>query len=302
MFGLWKKILKFWSRRLSSNSPAVGVKFKNISVRRGGRQILEDITAEAPHNGATVLIGPNGAGKTTLLRCLLGEYQYSGQIEFVNDRKEQTQRPVIGYVPQTLHTDAQLPLRVYEFLALGKQWRPLWLGCSHANRKLAKELLELVGAEKLENCRLGDLSGGEMRRILLASALGQKPGLLALDEAEAGVDYKGERLFWELLDKSRKELGFTLLMVSHNLPLAAHYATHVICIKEVLYAQGSPRATLSAALLQELFGAPIHLYPHQCKEWTPSCPDCGALGNLPHFEKNGAEATDGVPAHSDTAA
>lgn len=268
----------------SSSIDPVGINFEDLSVKADGRYIIDHISAQAPCSGATVIIGPNGAGKTTLLRCLLKETIYSGEIQFFDIHKNRVTNPAIGYVPQILQADRQLPLRVYEFMALAWEKRPLWLGCSARIRKKGHELLELVGAEKLENRRLGELSGGEMRRVLLASALGRKPGLLALDEAEAGVDYKGERLFWELLDNSRRELNFTLIMVSHNLPLAAHYATHVICIKEKLYAQGSPKSTLTSAMLQMLFGIPIHLYPQQCTEWKPSCPECGAMGNLPHFE------------------
>lgn len=264
-----------------NDSGACRVQFKNITVIRSHKTILRNITAFAPLGGATIIVGPNGAGKTTLLRCLLGEVPHSGQIVFKNAAGEPI-KPVLAYVPQILQADVHMPLRVYEFMALSQTRRPLWLGCSRKSRQKSRELLKLVEGDKLENRRLGELSGGEMRRVLLASALGRKPGLLALDEPEAGVDYKGERLFWQLLDETRKEFGFTLLMVSHNLPLAAHYATHVICIKGELLAEGAPQATLTADNLQELFGVPIHLYPKQCEAAGPHCPDCGALGNLPH--------------------
>lgn len=281
---------------------AVEVKFENLDVARNGRVILENINASAPIGGATVLVGPNGAGKTTLLRCLLGEIHYTGSIDFTDCSGHSVTRPVIGYVPQQLQADAEMPLRVYEFLSIASEFRPLWLGCSSKDRKRARELLGLVNCEKLEKYRLGDLSGGELRRVLLASALGRRPDLLVLDEAEAGVDYRGERLFWELLDKSREELGFTLIMVSHNLPLAAHYATNVICIKTTVYAQGVPAQTLTGPNLLNLFGVPIHLYPQQCQEPGPVCTGCGALGNLPYLDTPGDRLTeaasggDAVPA------
>lgn len=266
---------------------AIGVKFENLSVSADGRHILEDVNALAPCGGATVLVGPNGAGKTTLLRCLLGEIHYSGKIVFFGAAGKAVPKPRIGYVPQQLHADPQLPLRVYEFLSLGCQERPLWLGCSRKCRQRAADLLAMVDASHLEDRRLGNLSGGEMRRVLLASALGRNPQLLVLDEAEAGVDYRGERLFWELLDNSRKRLGFSLLMVSHNLPLAAHYATYVICVKKTALAQGAPCDTLTGPVLLNLFGVPIHLYPGQCDDPGQSCPQCGALGNLPYQDESG---------------
>ena len=134
---------------------------------------------------------------------------------------------------------------------------------------------------------MGDLSGGELRRVLLAAALGRNPELLVLDEPAAGVDVRGERLFWELLDEARRERGFTQIMVSHNLPLVAHYATHVICLNKKVCATGAPRVTLVSSTLMELFGVPIHLYPDQCDPEDPGCPQCGVVseaeGLLPNY-------------------
>lgn len=265
------------------SAACVSIDFNNINVMRRDTVILRNVTCRAPCGGATVIIGPNGAGKTTFLRCLLGEMDYTGSISFRLANGADCPKPVIGYVPQVLQADAQMPLRVYEFFALGLEKRPLWLGCAGNARNAAHKYLELVDADRLANRRLGDLSGGEMRRVLLAAALARQPDLLALDEAEAGVDYRGERMFWELLDKSRREFGFTLLMVSHNLPLAAHYATHVICLKKTMLAEGAPDKTLTAENLLNLFGIPIHLYPQQCDDPGPSCPECGAFGNEPYF-------------------
>lgn len=270
------------SEELCRRSECAGAHFVNLGVRRHGRVILVNVNAVAPCGGATVIVGPNGAGKTTLLRCLLGETAFTGKIEFVGADGRVRTKPRLGYVPQQLLADAQMPLRVYEFLAIGRGWRPLWLGCSRKARRQARESLALVNAEMLETSRLGELSGGELRRVLLAAALSRRPDLLVLDEAEAGVDYRGERLFWELLDNTRKEFGFTLLMVSHNLPLAAHYATHVICIKKTVLAQGSPATTLTGENLLALFGIPIHLYPRECGVAGPACPQCGAFGSLPY--------------------
>lgn len=261
--------------------------FENVNVVIGGSTILADIRATAPAGSATVLIGPNGAGKTTLLHCLLGEIPYSGQILFTING--QPMRPKIGYVPQTLMVDANLPLRVYEFLSIG-QSRPLWLGVSAERRARASALLALVDGEKLLERRVGALSGGELRRVLLALALGRNPDLLVLDEAEAGVDWKGERMFWQVLTRAREKMGFTLIMVSHNLPLCAHYATNVICIRQTVLAQGAPAQTLDAHTLLKLFGAPIHLYPAQCDEKWQACGACGAFtGEGLHQDDGGTD-------------
>lgn len=293
----WPPTAKFLSVTLSSAdhaSPAIV--FEHLRVRRGCNVILDDICATVPHGGNTVLVGPNGAGKTTLLHCLIGEISYAGRILLKS--RNGAPRPRLGYVPQQLQIDAGLPLLVSEFLSLERQRRPLWLGLKAEARVRARQLLELVRAEQLENRRMGDLSGGELRRVLLAAALGHEPELLVLDEPEAGVDFQGERRFWEVLDTARRAYGFTQLMVSHNLPLAAHYATHVICLNKTVRAQGTPRNTLTAANLLDIFGVPIHLYPDQCGGADPACPQCGAWYGPDHLPPNQAPASISPQANS----
>lgn len=117
-----------------------------------------------------------------------------------------------------------------------------------------------------------------MRRILLALALLRNPKLLLLDEPAAGVDPKGEHLFWEILEEARRSRGLTIVMVSHNLPLTAHYATHVLCLSRGQCLEGAPHVTLTAKNLMNIFGIPIHLYPDQCTVPQFFCPKCGAFG------------------------
>ena len=253
------------------NGTAVAI--RDLTVRFHGRAVLEGVSASLPEGGCTVFVGPNGAGKTTLLPCLLGEVPCSGSIRFSPHCAGR-----IGYVPQNLNFSAQTPVTVGEFLSLGVSRRPLWFGFRKKALALTREALEQVGLPDCAKLRLGDLSGGQMRRVLLASALLRKPSLIVLDEPAAGVDLKGERLFWETLDNARRRYGLTIAMVSHNLPLAAHYATHVICVHEGSVVEGSPRAVLTARNLIKVFGIPIHLYPDQCSEPQLQCPKCGAFG------------------------
>ena len=253
------------------NGTAVAI--RDLTVRFNGRAVLEGVSASLPEGGCTVFVGPNGAGKTTLLLCLLGEVPCSGSIRFSPHCAGR-----IGYVPQNLNFSAQTPVTVGEFLSLGISRRPLWFGFGRKALGRTREALEQVGLQDCAGMRLGDLSGGQMRRVLLASALMRKPALIMLDEPAAGVDLKGERLFWEMLDNARRRYGLTVAMVSHNLPLAAHYATHVLCVHEGTVAEGSPRAVLTARNLIKVFGIPIHLYPDQCSEPQLQCPKCGAFG------------------------
>jgi len=229
------------------NSPAII--FDHVSVTRSGLNILDQVNAVVPRGSCTVLIGPNGAGKTTLLLALLGEVNYRGRIVTGGGRGLR-----IGYVPQKLALDRGMPFTVAEFLGMGAQKRPLWLGISRRARERAVHLLEQVHAAHLMTRRVGTLSGGEMQRVLLALALQQEPELLVLDEPSAGVDFEGGRLFCELLEDLRRTRGFTQIMVSHDLGMVAHHATCVICLKRRVVAQGAPRDVLTGEVLQTLFG------------------------------------------------
>lgn len=225
--------------------------FEAVTVVRGGIHILDTVSASVPLGSCTAIIGPNGAGKTTLLLALLGELPYQGRISFPGFAEE---RPRIGYVPQRLSFDRGLPLTVSEFLALGFQTRPLWFGVSRQRREKAEQALAQVRAQHLSKRRLGALSGGELQRVLLALALEQDPQLLVLDEPAAGVDFQGEYVFCELLDKLRREQGFTQLMVSHDLPTVTHHATHVICLNHRIVAEGPPQQVLTPENLSAIFG------------------------------------------------
>jgi len=251
--------------------------FESVRLCRGGSCTLDNVSARVPRGSNTVLVGPNGAGKTSLLLCLLGELRHEGRIRLVPLTDGSS--PRLALVPQQLALDPHTPLLVQEFLCLGTDRWPLWLGCRKNILSKASQALAQVGAAHLLKAHMGQLSGGELRRVLLAAALLRKPDILVLDEAEAGVDVRGEQLFWQTLDEARRTLGFTQLMVSHNLSLAAHYASHVICLNKRVQAEGPPRLCLGATQLLRLFGLPIHLYPEQCEQDVPECPECGAFSH-----------------------
>ncbi|MCL1981032.1 MAG: metal ABC transporter ATP-binding protein [Proteobacteria bacterium] len=226
------------------------VRFDTVTVEQGGISILDRVSATVPKGSCTAIIGPNGAGKTTLLLALLGEINYQGRIVLgAGD-----QPPRIGYLPQRLAFDRGMPLTVDEFLVMGFQKKPLWFGLNAALRRKARESLALVKADHLADRAIGALSGGELQRVLLALALGQEPELLVLDEPSAGVDFQGELIFCEQLDELRRQRGFTQLMVSHDLAVVTHHATHVICLNRKVAAEGEPRQTLTAENLTAIFG------------------------------------------------
>ncbi len=225
--------------------------FSRVTVILSGTTILRDIAARVPRGSWTAVVGPNGAGKTTLLLALLGQLPYQGHIPTFPQNGSSL---AIGYVPQRLDFDRNLPLTVLEFMSIGKQRTPIFFGIRKQFKEQAAELLKAVHAENLLRKQLGDLSGGEFQRVLLALALGQNPELLVLDEVAAGVDVSGARVFCELLDELRQERQFTQLSVEHDLSTVSHHATHVICLNQQVIAEGAPEDTLSTETLTKLFG------------------------------------------------
>lgn len=222
------------------------VEISGVSVRLGRLDILVSLSAQVPAGGLTVIIGPNGGGKTTLIRALLNEVPHQGDFVF------SPPRPRLGYVPQRLDFDRHLPLTVLEFLALGLTERPLWLGRARNLDKKSLGLLGEVKADHLAGRRLGELSGGELQRVLLASAMSQNPELLILDEPATGVDVYGEQLLCELLEGFKGR--FTILMISHDLPTARAHADWVICLNRRIIAQGPPDAIFNSPATHTTFG------------------------------------------------
>lgn len=250
-----KLLLKLWvlnNLDLVEFDSSAAVIFDNVTVARNGNIILDAVSASVPRGSCTAIIGPNGAGKTTLLLALLGQLSFVGSIRLISVVKGLPQR--IGYVPQRLQFDRGMPLSVLEFMVMGWQRLPLWFGVQRKLRQQALELLAMVKMEDRVSRQVGALSGGEMQRVLLALALSQTPDLLVLDEPASGVDFQGEQILCELLGNLRESLGFTQLMVSHDLVTVTHHATHVIALKRGVIAEGPPRAVLNSAVLTAMFG------------------------------------------------
>lgn len=187
----------------------------------------------APREIVTV-VGPNGAGKTTLLRCLLGleEASYGEILRAPN--------LTIGYVPQQFRAPLSMPITTADFLAL--------------YGTMDGELTEKLGVTSLMKARLTDLSGGELRRVLLLRALLRRPNLLVLDEPTAGVDVAGQGELYRLLGRLSEELGLAVLMVSHDLYVVMGASERVICLNHHICCEGTPQHVGGDASFRALFG------------------------------------------------
>lgn len=178
-------------------------------LRPAGQALLSDFSLTVERGTLHAIVGPNGAGKTTLLSAILGRVPFDGRIV-----AHWAARGRIAYVPQQFQVDRTLPVTVADFLALTRQKRPVCLGIAPATRARVSKLLERVRLPGFDDRPLAELSGGELRRVLLANALDPLPELLILDEPSTGLDESSARWLDDTLTSLKGEI--TVLMVSHD--------------------------------------------------------------------------------------
>jgi zinc transport system ATP-binding protein len=237
---------------------------RDLRVRLGGKEVLKGIDAQLLRGKITALIGLNGAGKSTLLRALNKEVPYQGEVRFFCGHDHSRPAPEhVGYVPQKLRLDAQVPLTVLDLFGLTLGRRPLFLGVRRRDRARVRELLAEVGAEHLLAAPVAGLSGGELQRVLLALALEPRPELLLLDEPAAGIDFKDVTPLYDLIRGLNERTGVTVLLVSHELSVVSRLAHHVLCLSDGrIECQGRPEEILSREALARTFGADKTVYVH----------------------------------------
>ncbi len=223
----------------------LGVKFDNQEVLRGLNFIVQkgDVLA---------IVGPNGAGKSVLFRALLGLVPYSGKIQWAPGLK-------ISYVPQKFNIDKDLPLSVEEFLKFKEK-----------NPEKIINALKSVGITDEHHIehhvlkeRLGWLSGGQLQRVLIAWSILDNPDVLLFDEPTAGIDVGGEETIYNLLKKLKDKIGFTILLISHDLNIVYKYANNVICVNKQMVCYGEPNMVLDPASLAKLYGGEAGFYKHE---------------------------------------
>lgn len=231
------------------------IELEKVGVTAGGDILLSDIDFHIHCGELTALVGPNGAGKTTLVQALLGQRPYTGRIRHVDAHGHDFPAPRIGYVPQQLPFDKEMPMTVLDLMAATLQKRPVWAGISKKTREIVKKALSETQAESLMGKRLGALSGGELQRVLLAMALCPLPDLLVLDEPVSGVDQNGLSLFLQTVSALRESHHMGILMVSHDWDLVRRYADHVILVNQKVLCTGSPQEVFSSQAFEDTFHA-----------------------------------------------
>jgi len=219
-----------------------------VSVRLGGREVLHDVRFSIKPGEFVGLIGSNGAGKTTLLRVILGLLPPAAG-------KVRVSAAGVGYVPQKIQLDPDMPLRARDLVGLGLDGNRLGIPLPSRSRgKRVDEMLRAVDAEHIGNARVGNLSGGEQQRILIAHALISRPGLLLLDEPLANLDIASEQEVVALLGRIAKEQRIAVLISAHEMNPLLPVMDRIVYMANGRAASGPTDEVVTGEVLSELYG------------------------------------------------
>jgi zinc/manganese transport system ATP-binding protein len=232
------------------------LRLEGIGVRLGGRPVLSDVTFSLGKGDFTGIIGPNGAGKTTLLRVILGLVEPSGGRVLVDGEPlHHKNKAAIGYVPQKLVIDPDMPLRARDVVSLGLDGHRLGFGFpSRQRRALVEAALADVGADGYADARVGELSGGEQQRVLIAHALISRPRLLLLDEPLANLDLRSEQEIVAVLGKLAREHEISVLLSAHDMNPLLGVMDRIVYVANGHAAAGPTDEVVTSAGLTQLYG------------------------------------------------
>ncbi|MBL0927504.1 MAG: metal ABC transporter ATP-binding protein [Phycisphaerales bacterium] len=260
---------------------------------------LEGISLTVRNGELLAVVGPNGGGKSTLVRLLVGLLPVQrGEVRVLGRSPRDAARAgLIGYVPQRSEAELNFPVSARQVVEMAAGiGLPPWRGLPGERRRRVGEALARVGAGEFAERPVGELSGGQFQRVLVARALAVGARLLVLDEPTVGIDVAGQRRFTELIQGLRRELGLTIVLVSHDLRTIAAGAfggvgevsagDRVACLRRTVHFHAAPAGVTPRLLaevfqhdLADLFG-PTHVDAHPEAE-------CAAHGHAPHAHPHG---------------
>ncbi|MEA5583240.1 metal ABC transporter ATP-binding protein [Nodularia harveyana UHCC-0300] len=246
------------------------LKVEGLNVYQDSYLAVRDVAFELLPGTDTAIVGPNGAGKSTLVKAILDLIPRSaGTIEIFGRpiTKLKNLRHRLGYMPQNFIFDRSFPISVSELVGLGwvnesnKQTSFFWQKNPRKSAAIA-EALRRTDAYHLKHQAIGTLSGGQLKRVLLAYCLVVPRQLLVLDEAFAGVDVQGTTDFYALLNELKREEGWTVLQVSHDIDMVSRHCDRVLCFNQTVVCTGQPEIALSPQNLLATYGPGFTPYQH----------------------------------------
>ncbi len=235
------------------------IRIKDVSFSFGGPAVLRDINVDLLHGEFIGLVGPNGGGKSTLLKLILGLLEpTTGHIEVLG-HSPSVGRAGIGYCPQFVSFSRQFPISAGELVMLGCLNSGLSLGGFGAKeRTSARTAMQATDTEALWARPVGELSGGELQRVLIARALATEPKILILDESTANVDHHAGLEIFELLRSLNENM--TIIVVSHDIGFISSYVTRVACLNHSV--EVHPVTEINDEVLQRMYTGAIGMIDH----------------------------------------
>lgn len=219
---------------------AVAIDIKNVSVRYHEKLVLHDATAIVPTGSICGLVGMNGAGKSTLFKAIMDAVpRASGSVRLAGHTIKTAQKKgLVAYVPQTEMIDWNFPVSVRDVVMQGRYgFMNIFRTAHDRDHKAVASALERVHLSDFADRQIGQLSGGQRKRVFVARALAQGASILLLDEPFAGVDAKTEASLVELLRELQQQ-GVTILIAAHDLATIGTYCDHIILINKTVIAAG----------------------------------------------------------------
>jgi manganese/iron transport system ATP-binding protein len=235
----------------------IGLKVEDVTVTyRNGNTALKSASFEVPQGSITALVGINGSGKSTLFKSIMGFVALSsGQIEILGQTaKRALSQNLVAYVPQSEDVDWNFPVLVEDVVMMGRYGHMNWLRTARQkDHDMVTEALVRVDMLDYRKRQIGELSGGQKKRVFLARALAQEGQIILLDEPFTGVDVKTEAQIIELLQSLRDE-GRVLLVSTHNLGSVPEFCDRAVLINKSILASGSTEDVFTHENLEKAFG------------------------------------------------
>lgn len=236
------------------------IELHNVSVRYRDHIALQNATVTVPHGILFGVIGMNGAGKSTLFKAVMGLVEpVSGRV-LVHEHapKVAARMGLVAYVPQSDIVDWDFPVSVSDVVMMGRYGRQNWLRTvREEDRERVEEALDRVGMLEFRDRQIGELSGGQRRRVFIARALAQEASVLLLDEPFAGLDATRERALTELL-LSLKADGKTIILSTHELTSLSEFCDHVALVRKTVIAHGPTKEVFTRDLVSQAFDGVLH--------------------------------------------
>jgi manganese/zinc/iron transport system ATP- binding protein len=240
----------------------------DLTVAYHRKPVLWDVDLSLPEGKLIAVVGPNGAGKSTLIKAILGLVPRASGAVSIYGKSYESQRHLVGYVPQRESVDWDFPVNALDVVAMGIYRQIGWLKpVTRRHQQRAFEELEKVGMATYATRQISQLSGGQQQRVFLARALAQDARLYFMDEPFAGVDVATERAIIALL-KELKSAGKTCIVVHHDLQTVPSYFDHVVLLNLRIVDAGPIDQVFTEENLKKTYGGKLTLLSQALHEYA----------------------------------